>query len=67
MEINDKCLFYGTKGTKECIILDKETKLGSSIQNDAQQTMDLSLNTYYKIEYFGKEIWVSGNFLKLIK
>ena len=67
MEINDKCIFYGTKGIKECVILDKETKFGSSIQNDSQQTMDLSLNTYYKIEYFGKEIWVSGNFLKLIK
>ena len=66
MEINDKCLFYGTKGTVECIILDKETKMGPSILNDAQQTMDLSLTTYYQIEYFGKKIWVSGNFLKLI-
>ena len=67
MEINDRCFFYGTKGTKECFIIDKTTKLGPSIQNDALQTMDLSLNTYYKIEYLGKEIWVTSNFLELIK
>ena len=63
MEINDKCLFYGSKGFKECVILDKVTQMGPSIQSDTMKTMDLSLTTYYKINYFGKEIWVTANFL----
>ena len=61
--INDKCIFNGTKGKKEVVILDKVTRMGSSIQNDALQSMDLSLNTYYKINYFNQEIWVTMNFL----
>lgn len=67
MEINDKCLFYGSKGIKECVVLDKVTQMGPSIQNDTMQTMDLSLNTYYKIEYNDNIIWVTKNFLELIK
>ncbi len=63
MNINDKCIYNGTKGKEECVILDKETKFGPSIQNDALQTMDLQLTTYYKIIYQNKEIWVSENFL----
>ena len=63
MEINDKCIFKGTKGDSQCVILDKITKYGPSIQNDELQTMDLSLNTYYKIKYNDKEIWVTRGFL----
>jgi len=63
MKINDKCIFKGTKGDCECIILDKIIKMGPSIQNDELQTMDLRENTYYKIVYNNKEIWVTGNFL----
>ena len=64
MNINDKCIYLGTKGEANVVILDKVTKLGPSIQNDALQTMDLSMNTYYKIMYLDKEIWVTSNFLK---
>lgn len=63
MDINDKCIFHGTKGDKECIILDKKIELGSSIKNDALQSMDLKLTTYYKINYYDKYIWVSEGFL----
>jgi len=66
MNINDKCIYLGTKGEANVVILDKVTKLGPSIQNDALQTMDLSMNTYYKIMYLDKEIWVTSNFLKKI-
>ena len=66
MNINDKCVYLGTKGEVTVVILDKVTKLGPSIQNDALQTMDLSMNTYYKIMYLDKEIWVTSNFLKKI-
>ena len=66
MNINDKCVYLGTKGEANVVILDKVTKLGPSIQNDALQTMDLSMNTYYKIMYLDKEIWVTSNFLKKI-
>ena len=66
MNINDKCLFYGTKGNKECIILDKKNELGSSIKNDALQSMDLVLTTYYKIEYLNEYIWVTEGFLSKI-
>ena len=66
MNINDKCIYLGTKGEANVVILDKVTKLGPSIQNDALQTMDLSRNTYYKIMYLDKEIWVTSNFLKKI-
>ena len=67
MQINDKCMYYGTQGNEECVILDKKTEYGSSIQNDAMQTMDYTLTTYFKIKYKDKEVWVSGNFLtKLI-
>lgn len=66
MNIHDRCIFNGTKGEVNCIILDKVTKMGPSIQNDALQTMDLTLNTYYKIMYYDKEIWVTSNFLKKV-
>ena len=66
MNINDKCVYLGTKGEANVVILDKVTKLGPSIQNDALQTLDLSMNTYYKIMYLDKEIWVTSNFLKKI-
>ena len=66
MNINDKCIYLGTKGEVIVVILDKVTKLGPSIQNDGLQTMDLKLNTYYKIIYFNEEIWVTENFLKKI-
>ncbi len=64
MNINDKCIFKGTKGDAECIILDKEVRRGSSIQNDSMQTMDLVITTYYKINYFDRDIWVTENFLE---
>ena len=66
MNINDKCIFISSKGEVECVILDKIVKMGASIQNDAYQTMDYSLNTYYKIHFNDKEIWVTGNFIKKI-
>ena len=63
IEINDKYIFNGSKGKEEVVILAKVTRMGPSIQSDSLQTMDLSLTTYYKINYFGKEIWVTANFL----
>ena len=66
MKINDKCIFYGTKGNKECVILDKKTELGSSIKNDALQSMDLKFTTYYKINYLNEDIWVTEGFLSKI-
>ena len=63
ININEKYIFNGTKGKKEVVVLDSITKMGSSIKNDALQSMDLSLNTYYKIIYLDKEIWVTSNFL----
>lgn len=63
LNVNDVCIFNGTKGKERVVILDKKSRMGASIQNDSMQTMDLSLNTYYKINYFGNEIWVTENFL----
>ena len=66
LNINDKCIFEGTKGKQEVVVLDRVQRMGPSIKNDNLQTMDLSLNTYYKINYLGKDIWVSENFLTLL-
>lgn len=66
MNINDKCIYLGTKGESLCTILEINTKMGPSIQNDSLQTMDYSLNTYYKIIYNNQEIWVTKNFLKKV-
>ena len=63
MKIGDKCLFLGSKGDAKVIILDIKEEYGSSIKNDAMQTMDLVLTKYFKINYFDQEIWVTRGFL----
>ena len=65
MNIGDICIFKGTKGDLNCEILDIKEEYGSSIKNDAMKTMDLVLTTYYKINYFNQDIWVTGGFLEL--
>ena len=66
MKINDKCKYIVKDTEYDCVILDKKEEFGSSIKNHLLQTMDLTKNIYFKINFNNEEVWVTANFLKKV-
>ena len=51
MKINDKCKYIVKDTEYDCVILDKKEEFGPSIKNHLLQTMDLTKNIYFKINF----------------
>ena len=66
MKINDKCKYIVNNIEYDCVILDKKEEFGPSIKNHLLQTMDLTKNIYFKINFNNEEVWVTANFLKKV-
>ena len=66
MKINDKCKYIVKDTEYDCVILDKKEEFGPSIKNHLLQTMDLTKNIYFKINFNNEEVWVTANFLKKV-
>ena len=66
MKINDKCKYIVKDAEYDCVILDKKEEFGPSIKNHLLQTMDLTKNIYFKINFNNEEVWVTANFLKKV-
>ena len=66
MKINDKCKYIVKDTEYDCVILDKKEEFCPSIKNHLLQTMDLTKNIYFKINFNNEEVWVTANFLKKV-